>query len=146
MLTILTQVLLTGRIVRRFGIALSLAWLPIVCVIGFFGLGLAPTLGLLAAFQIARRASNYAVARPCREMLYTVLDRETKYKAKNFIDTFVYRVGDQLGAWSYAAMGALGLGMTGISLAALPLAGIWLVIGAWLGRRQLGMRHAISAP
>ena len=140
-LTIVTQIFLTGRIVRWFGVAFSLAWLPLVCIIGFFGLGLAPTLGVLAAFQIFRRASNYAVARPCREMLYTVLPRETKYKAKNFIDTFVYRAGDQVGAWSYAAMGWLGLGMTGIAFAAIPLAGAWLGIGVWLGRRQQQMQR-----
>ena len=135
-LTIVTQIFLTGRIVRWFGVAFSLAWLPLVCIIGFFGLGFAPTLGVLAAFQIFRRASNYAVARPCREMLYTVLPRETKYKAKNFIDTFVYRAGDQVGAWSYAAMGWLGLGMTGIAFATVPVAGIWLGIGWWLGTKQ----------
>jgi AAA family ATP:ADP antiporter len=140
-LTIVTQIFLTGRIVRWFGIAFSLAWLPLVCVIGFFGLGFAPTLGVIAAFQIVRRASNYAVARPCREMLYTVLPREVKYKAKNFIDTFVYRAGDQVGAWSYAAMGWLGLGMTGIAFAAIPLAGAWLGIGAWLGRKQVQIRR-----
>jgi len=139
-LTIVTQIFLTGRIVRFIGIAMSLAWLPLISVIGFFGLGLAPTLGVIAAFQIIRRASNYAVTRPCREMLYTVLPRETKYKAKNFIDTFVYRAGDQVGAWSYAAMGWLGLGMTGIAFAAIPLAGAWLGIGLWLGRKQLRLR------
>lgn len=139
-LTIVTQIFLTGRIVRWFGIAFSLAWLPLVCVIGFFGLGFVPTLAVLAAFQVFRRASNYAVARPCREMLYTVLPRETKYKAKNFIDTFVYRAGDQVGAWSYAAMGALGIGMTGIAFAAVPLAGAWLGIGLWLGRSQQQQR------
>jgi len=140
-LTIVTQVFLTGRIVRLMGVALSLAWLPLVCVIGFFGLGFTPTLGVLAAFQVLRRASNYAVARPCREMLYTVLPRETKYKAKNFIDTFVYRAGDQVGAWSYAAMGALGIGMTGIAFAAIPLSGAWLGIGLWLGQKQGRMQR-----
>ncbi len=139
-LTIVTQIFLTGRIVRFIGIAMSLAWLPLISVVGFFGLGLAPTLGVIAAFQIIRRASNYAIARPCREMLYTVLPRETKYKAKNFVDTFVYRAGDQVGAWSYAAMGWLGLGMTGIAFAAIPLAGAWLGVGLWLGRRQQCLR------
>jgi len=143
-LTIITQIFLTGRIVRFIGIAMALAWLPLVCVIGFFGLGLAPTLGVIAAFQIIRRASNYAVTRPCREMLYTVLPRETKYKAKNFIDTFVYRAGDQVGAWSYAAMGWLGLGMTGIAFAAIPLAGAWAGIGWWLGGRQAKMRQSMD--
>ncbi len=138
-LTIITQIFLTGRIVRSIGIAMSLAWLPLVSVIGFFGLGLAPTLGVIAAFQIIRRASNYAVARPCREMLYTVLPRETKYKAKNFIDTFVYRAGDQVGAWSYAGLGWLGLGMTGIAFVAIPLAGAWMGVGLWLGRKQVAI-------
>jgi AAA family ATP:ADP antiporter len=140
-LTIVTQIFLTGRLVRWFGIAFSLAWLPLVCIVGFLGLGLVPTLGVLAAFQIARRASNYAIARPCREMLYTVVPPESKYKAKNFIDTFVYRAGDQVGAWSYAAMGWLGLGMTGIAFAAAPLAAVWLGVGSWLGfaqRRRAG--------
>ncbi len=144
-LTIVTQIFLTGRIVRWFGVAFSLAWLPLVCVIGFFGLGLAPTLGVLAAFQIFRRASNYAVARPCREMLYTVLPREVKYKAKNFVDTFVYRAGDQVGAWSYAAMGWLGLGMTGVAFAAIPLAGAWIGVGLWLGKKQVVLSRESSS-
>ena len=144
-LTIVTQIFLTGRIVRWFGIAFSLAWLPLVCIIGFFSLGFAPTLTVIAAFQVFRRASNYAVARPCREMLYTVLPRETKYKAKNFIDTFVSRAGDQVGAWSYAAMGALGLGMTGIAFAAVPLAGAWMGAGLWLGKRQVELSRESSS-
>jgi AAA family ATP:ADP antiporter len=135
-LTVITQVFLTGRIVRRIGIALALAALPLVCVLGFAAVGLAPTLMTIAVFQVLRRSSNYAVARPCREMLYTVIPREAKYKAKNFIDTFVYRVGDQVGAWSYAALGALGLGAAAISMVAAPLAAAWLGVGLWLGRRQ----------
>jgi len=135
-LTIITQVFLTGRIVRRIGIALALAALPLVCVLGFAAVGLAPTLMTIAVFQVLRRSGNYAVARPCREMLYTVIPRDAKYKAKNFIDTFVYRVGDQVGAWSYAALGALGLGAAAISMVAVPLAAAWLGVGLWLGRRQ----------
>ena len=135
-LTVITQVFLTGRIVRRIGIALALAALPLVCVLGFTAVGLAPTLMTIAVFQVLRRSSNYAVARPCREMLYTVIPREAKYKAKNFVDTFVYRVGDQVGAWSYAALGALGLGAAAISMVAAPLAAAWLGVGLWLGRRQ----------
>jgi len=135
-LTVMTQVFLTGRIVRRIGIALALAALPLVCVLGFAAVGFAPTLMTIAVFQVLRRSSNYAVARPCREMLYTVIPREAKYKAKNFIDTFVYRFGDQVGAWSYAALGALGLGAAAISMVAAPLAAAWLGVGLWLGRRQ----------
>jgi len=135
-LTALIQIFFSGRIVRRLGIDLSLAALPLVCVLGFSALGMAPTLMAIAVFQVLRRTSNYAIARPCREMLYTVLPRDAKYKAKNFIDTFVYRAGDQVGAWSYTGLGALGLGAAAISLVAVPLAAVWLGVGLWLGRRQ----------
>ena len=138
-LTALIQIFFSGRIIRRLGIALSLATLPLVCVLGFAAVGFAPTLVAIAVFQILRRTSNYAIARPCREMLYTVLPRNAKYKAKNFIDTFVYRAGDQVGAWSYAGLGALGFGAAAISLVALPLAAVWLGIGLWLGRRQTSL-------
>lgn len=134
--TAMIQIFFTGRIVRHLGIALSLAALPLVCIAGFVAIGFAPTLLAIAVFQVVRRTSNYAIARPCREMLYTVLPRDAKYKAKNFIDTFVYRTGDQVGAWSYTALGALGLGGATISLVAAPLAAVWLGIGLWLGRRQ----------
>lgn len=140
-LTALIQIFFSGRIIRQLGIALSLAVLPLVCVLGFAAVGIAPTLVAIAVFQILRRTSNYAIARPCREMLYTVLPRNAKYKAKNFIDTFVYRAGDQVGAWSYAGLGALGFGAAGISLVALPLAAVWLGIGLWLGRRQTSLAN-----
>jgi ATP:ADP antiporter, AAA family len=87
-------------------------------------------------FQVLRRAGEYAVARPTRELLYVILPREDKYKAKHFIDTFVYRAGDQLAAWSTAGITALGLSLAGMSFVAAPLAGLWLLIGLWLGRRQ----------
>ena len=140
-LTALIQIFFSGRIIRQLGIALSLAVLPLVCVLGFAAVGIAPTLVAIAVFQILRRTSNYAIARPCREMLYTVLPRNAKYKAKNFIDTFVYRAGDQVGAWSYAGLGALGFGAAGSSLVALPLAAVWLGFGLWLGRRQTSLAN-----
>jgi AAA family ATP:ADP antiporter len=115
---------------------LTLTLLPVVCVIGFTALGFAPLLAMLFVFQTLRRAGNYAVARPTREVLYTVVSREEKYKSKNFIDTFVYRGGDQIGAWSYALMGWLGLSMSAIAFVAAPICAVWLVIGFWLGRRQ----------
>jgi len=145
-LTALTQIFLTGRIVRRIGVALSLATLPLVCILGFAALGVTPTLIAIAIFQVLRRSSNYAIARPCREMLYTVLPRSAKYKAKNFIDTFVYRFGDQVGAWSYTGLGALGLGAAAISLVAAPLAAVWLVIGLWLGREHKVLATTPKAP
>jgi len=144
-LTALIQIFFAGRIVRRLGVALSLAALPLVCILGFSAIGIAPTLAGIAVFQILRRTSNYAIARPCREMLYTVLPRDAKYKAKNFIDTFVYRVGDQVGAWSYTGLGALGLGAAAISLVAVPLAAVWLGIGLWLGKRQRSLADSAES-
>jgi AAA family ATP:ADP antiporter len=143
-LTAVMQIFLTGRIVRALGIALALAALPLVSVLGFAVIGVTPTLLAIATFQVLRRTSNYAIARPCREMLYTVIARDAKYKAKNFIDTFIYRVGDQVGAWSYAALGAVGLGAAAISMVAAPLSFVWLGLGLWLGRRQSTM--ATPAP
>jgi len=135
-LTLVIQILLTGRIIRMLGVAVTLTLLPALSVAGFFVLGFAPTLWAVVIFQVLRRAGNFAVARPTRETCFTVVPREDKYKAKSFIDTFVYRAGDQLGAWSYAGMAFLGLGLAGISLAAVPISLVWLVNGLWLGRRN----------
>jgi AAA family ATP:ADP antiporter len=145
LLTVLVQIFFTGRLLKWFGIGPTLAFLPVLSVIGFLALGITPVLGLLAVFQVLRRAGNFAVTRPAREVLFIVLRREDKYKAKSFIDTFVYRVGDQIGAWSYSLLNWLGLGLTGISFVAAPLAGIWLVLSLWLGRRQAELAHEREA-
>lgn len=134
--TVLTQMFLTGRIIKALGVGLTLALLPILSVFGFTGLGFVPTLAVLVVFESLRRAGNYAIARPTRETLYTVLEREDKFKAKAFIDTFIYRLGDALAAWFYPVFGLFGLALSGIAFATVPLAGIWLVIGLWLGGRQ----------
>jgi AAA family ATP:ADP antiporter len=91
-----------------------------------------------------RRAANFAIARPARETLFTVVSREDKYKAKNFIDTFVYRTGDQIGAWTSPVLGKLGLGLSGVSLVAAPLAALWLLFSLWLGKRQLQLSKRTS--
>jgi len=136
LLTIGVQLFLTGRLLKWFGVGLTLALLPLISMIGFLGMGFVPVLALLALFQTLRRAGNFAVTRPAREVLFTVLRQEDKYKAKSFIDTFVYRAGDQIGAWSYPLLTWMGLGLTGISFIAAPLAGIWLLLSLWLGRKQ----------
>ena len=138
-LTVVVQALLTGRLMKRLGVATMLTIVPAISVAGFLGVALVPTVAVLIGFLVLRRAGNFAVARPSREVLYTVVSREDKYKAKHFIDTFVYRSGDQLGAWSMAAMGALGLGLAGTAFVAAPLAGIWLAMSLWLGRRQAAL-------
>lgn len=141
-LTVLVQIFLTGRLLKWIGVGLTLAILPAISFIGFLALGALPTIGLLAFFQVLRRAGNYALSRPAREVLFTVLRREDKYKAKSLIDTFVYRAGDQIGAWSYPLLVWLGLGLTGISFAAAPFAAAWCVLSLWLGRRQAVLARA----
>ena len=141
-LTIIVQLLLTGRLLKWFGVGLTLAFLPVLSMIGFLGMGLVPVLALLAVFQVLRRAGNFAVTRPAREVLFTVLRREDKYKAKSFIDTFVYRAGDQIGAWSYPLLTWFGLGLTGISFVAAPLAAIWCGLSIWLGKKQAALADA----
>lgn len=138
-LTVLVQIFLTGRLLKWVGVGVTLATLPVISVIGFTALGFVPTIGLLAVYQVLRRAGNIALSRPAREVLFTSISREDKYKAKSFIDTFVYRAGDQLGAWSYAGLGLLGLTMTGISFVAAPLAVIWCGLSLWLGRKQVAL-------
>jgi AAA family ATP:ADP antiporter len=135
-LTLVAQLFLTGRVLRLIGVALTLALLPLLSIFGFGTLALAPTIAVLVAYQVIRRAGNFAFARPTREVLFTVVPREDKYKAKSFIDTVIYRLGDQVGAWSYAGLGLLGFGMTGVALVAVPISLAWLVNGLWLGRKQ----------
>ncbi|MFN0179539.1 MAG: NTP/NDP exchange transporter [Gemmatimonadales bacterium] len=138
-LTVVVQAFITGRLMQRLGVPTMLAIVPAISVLGFLGVALMPTVAMLVGFLVLRRAGNFAVARPSREVLYTVVSREDKYKAKSFIDTFVYRLGDQLGAWGDKALAAAGLGMAGVAMVAAPLAALWLVIGVWLGRRQTKM-------
>ncbi len=135
-LTLGTQLFLTGRLLRVLGVALTLIILPGLSVLGFVALALVPTIAIIVIFQVLRRAGNFAVARPTREVLFTVVPREDKYKAKSFIDTVVYRAGDQIGAWSYGLLAFLGLDMTGIAIAAIPISAAWVVNSLWLGRKQ----------
>jgi AAA family ATP:ADP antiporter len=144
-LTLATQLFLTARVLRACGVALTLAFLPALSAIGFFTLGFTPTIAILVVFQVLRRAGNFALARPTREVLYTVVPREDKYKAKNFIDTVVYRAGDQIGAWSYGLLSLIGLGIAGIALVAVPLSAAWLLNGFWLGRRQESIAREVEA-
>jgi AAA family ATP:ADP antiporter len=144
-LTFFGQVYLFSRLMRWLGMARMLALIPLLSIIGFGALALAPTLGVLVAFNVLRRAGNFAVARPTREVLYTVIPREDKYKAKSFIDTFVYRLGDQLGAWGEAGLGLLGLGVAGVALVAVPLNVVWLLLALWLGMQQVRISRARAA-
>src|ERR1700722_4548440 len=135
-LTLAVQLFLTGRILKRFGVGTTLSLLPVFSVIGFGTVALIPTLASVVGFQLIRRAGNFAIARPTREVLFTVLPREDRYKAKSFIDTVVYRLGDQLGAWAFAALGTFGLGLNQVSVVPAAISGCWLANSWWLRRRQ----------
>lgn len=128
-LTLVVQLLLTGRLMSRLGSGPLLVLLPLVFGAGFLVLGWKSSLMTLMIFQAVRRAANYALAKPARETLFTVVPREDRYKAKNFIDTFVYRGGDAVGSLVTAAVAS-------IAWLALPLAGIWAALAVHLGRRQ----------
>ena len=144
-LTLGVQLFLTGRIVKRLGVGFTLALLPAFSVLGFAALAVSPTIGVIVAFQVLRRAGNFAIARPIREVLFTVVPREDRYKAKSFIDTVVYRLGDQVGAWSFTGIQGLGFGSIGIAGAAVPLSMVWLLNSLWLGRAQDRRRASLDA-
>jgi AAA family ATP:ADP antiporter len=136
--TAVIQVLLTGHAIRRFGIGPMLALLPVVVMLGFIGLGLFPTLAMVFAFQVIRRASEFALARPARESLFTVVPREDKYKAKNLIDTFAFRGGDAAGAVSFSLLTSrwIGMGVSGVLWLCLPIGTLWIAVSLFLGRQQ----------
>lgn len=141
-LTLLLQIFFTGRLMKFLGVTVTLLFMPVLSLFGFAAMGIAPVLTVLAVFQVVRRASTFAFMRPAREVLFTVLRREDKYKAKSFIDTFGYRCGDQFGAWSYGGLQALGLGISTISYIAVPIVACWCVLGIWLGRKQGDLAEA----
>ena len=143
-LTLFLQFIVTRKIVKRFGMAPVLALIPFLLCFGFLALWIAPVLGVIITVQVIRRAGNYAITRPMREMLYVVLSKEEKYKAKNFIDTAIYRGGDMASAWLYSGLSiGLGLSLSTIALLAVPICGIWTLIAFKLGKSQ---ESIISVP
>src|SRR5258708_4424110 len=141
-ITVLIQIFLTGRLLKWFGVAFTLVALPIVSLVGFAAMGVAASLALLAVFQVARRAAAYALMRPSREILFTVLKREDKYKVKSVTDTLGYRTGDQLGSWSYRGLQGLGFALGTISWIAVPVTAGWCVLSIWLARKQRVLAEA----
>ncbi len=143
-LTVTIQVFLTGRIVKSIGLSWSLALIPVFLGLGFLMLALAPLLIVLVTVQVIRRAGNYAITRPSREMLFTVLSKEEKYKAKNFVDTAIYRGGDAVSAWIYAGLSGLGLSLSAIAFVAVPISGVWAIIAYLLGDKREKLAHKAS--
>jgi ATP:ADP antiporter, AAA family len=140
-LTIGAQLFVTGHLATRFGLPRLLAFLPTLSLVGFAALAAVPAAAVVIAYQIVRRAATYGVTGPAREVLFTVLTREEKYKAKNVIDTVVYRGGDTASGWAFAWLTALGFGISGIAVVALPLAVAWIAVAVYLGRREEELRH-----
>jgi AAA family ATP:ADP antiporter len=134
-LTIGMQIFIVGKIMSRAGLGTALAAVPVCLMLGFTALAAVPSVAVLIGVQILRRAGNYGVTRPAREVLYTTVERDARYKAKNFIDTVVYRGGDALAGWLFTLLKMLGLGIGGIALLSIPLAMLWGWIGYRLGRK-----------
>ena len=144
--TVILQALVTGKLMKRVGVPVTLALLPITVALGFIGLALVTSLATLIVFEAAFKAVQRAITRPARETLFTVVSRTDKYKSKAFIDTFVYRGGDVLGAQVEGALGRLAMGLAALISVSVPLAVIWGVLGVWLGRQQERQANRASTP
>jgi AAA family ATP:ADP antiporter len=134
--TLVLQALVTGQLMKRLGVHLTLALLPAIVSFGFVGLAISASLAALVVLQAAFSAIQRAIVRPARETLFTVVSREDKYKSKAFIDTFVYRVGDVVGSQVEGLLRGLAMGLTALVAVTIPLAIVWGALGVWLGRAQ----------
>ena len=134
-LTIATGLFATGRIVGKFGMPVTIALVPVLLCVGLLILAISPFLAAVVTLQIVRRAGNYAVTRPAREMLFTRVDRETRFKAKPVIDIVAYRGGDMLMAWLFTGLTqGLGLGLAAVAMVGAGIAALWSMVGIYLGR------------
>ncbi len=146
LLTLATQIFATGRLLERFGTGVAAGALPAVYVVGFAALALAPGLVVVMVFQVVQRWMNFALANPARQVFFTVVAREEKYKAKNLIDVVIYRGSDALYGWMFDSLQALGLKLGVIALCALPVVAGWLALSAALGRTQERRAARLGAP
>jgi AAA family ATP:ADP antiporter len=146
-LAIVTAIFATGRIATKFGMSVTLALIPVLIVLGLLIVAMTPIIAIVAGLQIARRAGNYAITRPAREMLFTVVDRETRFKAKPVIDIVVYRGGDMVTAWAFTALTTgLGLGLGAVAAVGAGIAAIWAVVGVYLGRSYHRIAATVAPP
>ena len=141
-LTLLVATFATGRIASRMGLPFTLASIPVIIGAGMIMLAMAPMVGVVIAIQIIRRAGNYAISRPAREMLFTAVDRETRFKAKPVIDIVIYRGGDMLNAWAFTGLTqGLGLGLAAVAVVGAAIALLWATVGIFLGRKFHSMQN-----
>ena len=134
-LSITVGLFATGRLVGKFGMPATIALIPVMICAGLIIVAISPFLGAVIALQVIRRAGNYAVTRPGREMLFTRVDRETRFKAKPVIDIVAYRGGDMLMAWAFTGLTqGLGLGLAAVAAVGAGIAALWAMVGIYLGR------------
>lgn len=134
-LSIATGLFATGRIVTKFGMPFTIALVPVLICVGLIVIAISPLMALVVGLQIVRRAGNYAVTRPAREMLFTRVDRETRFKAKPVIDIVAYRGGDTVMAWLFTGLTqGLGLGLAAVAIVGAGIAALWAIVGIYLGR------------
>jgi AAA family ATP:ADP antiporter len=151
-LSILTAVFVTSRLATRFGLAITLAFVPLLLVCGWLAVAIAPGLALLIGLQIVRRAGNYAITRPGREMLFTRVPLTTRFKTKPVIDIVVYRGGDVLASWTYTGLAqGVGLGLGAIAMVAALLALMWMLVATFLGvsyenKQRQGAESPVTVP
>jgi len=135
-LTLVTQLFFTSRIATRLGVVVLLTSVPIAMIGGFITLAALGSFWVLAVVMIIRRAGEYALTRPGREILFTSVDTETKYKAKNLIDVVIYRGGDALSAQVRTGLAASGMAFSMIALCGAGVALAWAAVGFWLAKRH----------
>jgi ATP:ADP antiporter, AAA family len=136
LLTLITQLLITGQVLKRVGTGVAAAALPAVYIVGFAALAAMPTLIVVVTVQVVQRWMNFAIANPARQLFFTVVTREEKYKAKNLVDVVVYRGSDALSGWIFDTLQGLGLKLGAIALCSLPVVAGWAVLSLALGREQ----------
>jgi ATP:ADP antiporter, AAA family len=136
LLTLVTQIFATGWLLKRFGTGVAAGALPLVYLVGFAALAVSPSLAVVLILQVVQRWMNFAIANPARQVFFTVVTREEKYKAKNLIDVVIYRGSDALYGWMFDSLQGLGLKLGAIALCALPVTAGWLVLSVALGRTQ----------
>ena len=141
-LSFIGQFLIVKHSVRKLGIGWTLSLLPILSIAGFALLAFNPTFAIIAGFQILRRSLGFGFSKPTSDMLYSVVSPEAKYKAKNFIDTTVYRGWDVVSTWTIRSIGSIGL--SGVALLCVPVAVIWMRIVRWIGREYRRRDAAMS--
>jgi AAA family ATP:ADP antiporter len=134
-LSIATGLFATGRIMSKFGMPVTIALVPVLICIGLIVIAISPVMAVVIGLQIVRRTGNYAVTRPAREMLFTRVDRETRFKAKPVIDIVAYRGGDTVMAWLFTGLTqGLGLGLASVALVGAGIAALWTLVALYLGR------------